>query len=148
MTWCHMRGGNNFGHNLVSNIVTINLNVLCTLMKSGIVSDEDSSLIIIMHGHWRGRRDVEIFEKRSKPYHLSCSLSHSLILRLHARACYHLFFLQLPGDDVTSNICAIACTRFTISLVTYIPSIRVGFDTEVAMLSIDEASSWGSLDLC
>ena len=53
-----MRGENNFGHNLFPNVMTINLNVLRTLMKSGIASDEDSGLIITMHGHWRGRRDV------------------------------------------------------------------------------------------
>ena len=45
-----MRGGDYSGHNLIPNVVTINLNVLCTLMKSGIASDEDSGLIIIMHG--------------------------------------------------------------------------------------------------
>ena len=58
-----MRGGDNFGHHLVLIVVTINLNVLCTLMKSGISIYEDSDLIITMHGHWRGRRDVKIFKK-------------------------------------------------------------------------------------
>ena len=43
-----MRGGDDFGHNLVLNIVTINLSALCTLMKSRIASNEDSSLIIKM----------------------------------------------------------------------------------------------------
>ena len=58
-----MRGGDSSGHNLVLNVVTINLNVLLMLVKSGIASDEDNGLIIIMDGHWRGRRDVEIFNK-------------------------------------------------------------------------------------
>ena len=58
-----MRGGNDSGHNLFPNVVTINLNVLCTLMKSGIDSDEDNGLIMAMHGHWRGKRDAKIFEK-------------------------------------------------------------------------------------
>ena len=81
-----MRGGNNSKHNIVPNIVTINLNVLCMLMKSGISSDEDDDLTITMHGYRRGRRDDEIYEKSSKPYHLSCVLSHSSILKLRARA--------------------------------------------------------------
>ena len=148
MRWCHMRGRNNSRHNLVPNVVTINLNVLCILMKSGIASDKDSSLIITMHGHWRGRRDVEIIKKWLKPYHLLRSLNHSLILRLRDRAWYHLLFSQSPGDEVTSNICAIACSRFTISLVSYIPNIRVGFDMGMTMSLIDEPSSWGSLNVC
>ena len=53
-----MRGRDNSGHNLVLNVVTINLNVLRTLMRSEIASNEDSGLIITMHGHWRGRRDA------------------------------------------------------------------------------------------
>ena len=44
-----MRGGNNFKHKLVPNIV------VRRLMKGEIVNDEDSDLIITMHGHWRGR---------------------------------------------------------------------------------------------
>ena len=35
-----------------------------------------------------------------------------------------------------------------ISLVMCIEGIRVGFDTEMTMSSIDELSSWGSLDVC
>ena len=148
MRWCHMRGENNFGHNLVLNVMTINLNVLRTLMESGISSDEDSGLIITMHRHWRGRRDVEIVEKLSKPYPLMHSLSHSPILKLRARAWYYLLFPWFPSDEVTSNICAIACSRFIISLVTCMPRLKIGFDTEMTMSSIDEPSSWGLLDVC
>ena len=50
-----MRSGDDSSHNLVSYIVTINLNVICKLIKSGIVGDEDSSLIITMDGHWQRR---------------------------------------------------------------------------------------------
>ena len=46
-----MRGGNNFGHNLVLNVMTINLNMPRMLMRSEIISDKDSVLIITMHGH-------------------------------------------------------------------------------------------------
>ena len=46
-----MREGNNYRHNLVLNVVTVNLHVLSTLMKGGISSDEDSGLTIISHGH-------------------------------------------------------------------------------------------------
>ena len=148
MRWCHMRGGNNSKHNLVSKVVTINLNVLRTLMTTRIVSNEDSSLIMIMNGHWRGRRDAEIFEKWSKPYHLRCSLNHSPILWLCTRPWYHLLFPPSPGDEVTSNICAITCSSFMISLITCIPSIRVGFDTEISISLIDEPYSWGSFDIC
>ena len=81
-----MRGGNIFGHNFVSNVVIVNLNMLHMLIKSGIASDEDSGLIITIHGHWRERRDAKIFEKRSKPYHLPRNLSRSLIPGLCARA--------------------------------------------------------------
>ena len=58
-----MRGGNNSGHNLVLNVVTINHNMLHTLMKSGIAGNKYSGFIITVHGHWRRRRDVKIFEK-------------------------------------------------------------------------------------
>ena len=50
-----MRSGDDFEHNLVSYVVAVNLNVLCTLMKGGISSDEDRGLIITMHGHYKRR---------------------------------------------------------------------------------------------
>ena len=46
-----MRGGDNSRHNLVLNIVIINLNVLHMLMKGGLANDKDNSLIIIIHEH-------------------------------------------------------------------------------------------------
>ena len=45
-----MRSRDDSGHNLVSYVVVVNLNVLCTLMNSGITRYEDSGSIIIMHG--------------------------------------------------------------------------------------------------
>ena len=48
-----MRGRNNTGYKLVPNVVIVNLNVLCTLMKSGIANDEDSCLTITIHWRWR-----------------------------------------------------------------------------------------------
>ena len=50
-----MRSGDDSGHNLVSYVVAVNLNMLCTLMKNGAVDDEDSGLIITVHGHWKRR---------------------------------------------------------------------------------------------
>ena len=50
-----MRSGDDSGHNFVSYVVIVHLNVLCMLMKGGISSDEDSGLIITMHGHWKRR---------------------------------------------------------------------------------------------
>ena len=58
-----MRGGNDSEHNLIPNVVAINLNVLRMLMKGGIVLDEDNGLIIAIHGHWWVRRNAEILEK-------------------------------------------------------------------------------------
>ena len=81
-----MRSGDDSRHNLVSYVVEINLNVLCVLLKSGIIGIEASDLIITMHGHWKKRGNTKIFEKGSKPYHLPRGLSHSSILRLYARA--------------------------------------------------------------
>ena len=49
-----MRGRDDSEHNLVSNVVVVNLTMFCTLMKSIIPSDEDSGLIIIIHGHREG----------------------------------------------------------------------------------------------
>ena len=46
-----MRSGDDSEHNLVLYIVVVNLNVLCTHMKSGISDDEDRGLIITMYGH-------------------------------------------------------------------------------------------------
>ena len=45
-----MRGGDDSKYNLVLNVVAVNLNVLDMLMKSGISSDDDGSLIITIHG--------------------------------------------------------------------------------------------------
>ena len=50
-----MRSGDDSRHNLVSYVVAVNLNMLCMLMKGGIARDEDSGLIITMHGHWKRR---------------------------------------------------------------------------------------------
>ena len=45
-----MRGRDDSGHNLVSNVVVVNLNVLCMLMKIRIYNNEYSDLIIIIYG--------------------------------------------------------------------------------------------------
>ena len=45
-----MRGGDDVKQNLVSNIAVVYLNIFHMLIKSKIVSDEDSSLIITMYG--------------------------------------------------------------------------------------------------
>ena len=50
-----MRSGDDSRNNLASYVVAVNLNLLLTLMKSGIADDEDNCLIIIMHGHWKRR---------------------------------------------------------------------------------------------
>ena len=54
-----MRSGDDYGQNLFSHVLLVNLNVLCTLMKSGIDGDEDNSLIITMHGDKRENAVVE-----------------------------------------------------------------------------------------
>ena len=46
-----MRGRDDSAQNFLINVVTVNLNVLRMLMKSGISSDEDTNLIIIMYVH-------------------------------------------------------------------------------------------------
>ena len=46
-----MGGKDDFEHNSVSNVMAVNLNVLCTLIKISISNDENSGLIITMHGH-------------------------------------------------------------------------------------------------
>ena len=46
-----MRGGDDVKHNLVSNIAVVCLNIFRMLIKSKIVGDEDSSLIITMYVH-------------------------------------------------------------------------------------------------
>ena len=49
--------------NLVLDVGVMSLNVLLTLMKVGIPRNKDSGLIITIYGHWKRRRDVEIFNK-------------------------------------------------------------------------------------
>ena len=51
MKYYDMRGGNNSANNLVLNVVTVNLNVLLTLMKSGIANNDNINLIITIYGH-------------------------------------------------------------------------------------------------
>ena len=48
-----MRSGEDIEYNIVLYIVSINLNVLCTLMKSGLANDQDSILIITLHEYWK-----------------------------------------------------------------------------------------------
>ena len=50
-----MRGRDDYKYNLVLNVVTTNLNVLRTRMKSGVANDKDSNIIVTMHEHWRRR---------------------------------------------------------------------------------------------
>ena len=57
-----MRSRDDSRHNNLLDVVLVNLNVLCMLMKGGIVDNEESTLIITMCGHWRRRKDVEIFK--------------------------------------------------------------------------------------
>ena len=46
-----MRSGDESGHNRVLYVVAVNLNVLCMLVTGRIANDEDSGLIMTMHGH-------------------------------------------------------------------------------------------------
>lgn len=45
-----MQSGNNTHHHFLSNIMVVDLDVLCLLMKYRILDDEDSGLIVIMYG--------------------------------------------------------------------------------------------------
>ena len=69
-----MRGGDNSRHNLVSNVVTMNLNVLHTLIKSRIANDEDNDLIITIHGLGEGE-EIMRFSRNDQSYTISCAFS-------------------------------------------------------------------------
>ena len=58
-----MRSKYDFRYNLVSDVMVVKLNFLCMPIKGEITSDKGNDLIIIMHGHWRKRRYIKIFEK-------------------------------------------------------------------------------------
>ena len=44
-------GGDNSRSNLILDVIPVNHNLLCILMKSGITNDKDSGLIITIHVH-------------------------------------------------------------------------------------------------
>ena len=46
-----MRNGDESGEDLITTIMTINLNVLGALMKGEVICDEDRDLIVTIHGH-------------------------------------------------------------------------------------------------
>ena len=82
-------------------------------------------------------------------YATTISRTVSAIARHSNSALEHdtTFCFQRSYDEVTSNVSAIACSRFMISLVTCILDVRVCFDTEMTVSSIEESSPWASLDV-
>ena len=57
------------------------------------------------------------------------------------------FFLSMPSDKITPYICVISCSRFSVSFMSNISSIRIDLNTKMIISSIHELFSKGTLDI-
>ncbi|GMP73780.1 hypothetical protein CsSME_00031420 [Camellia sinensis var. sinensis] len=62
---------------MLTNKVTINLNVLCSLMTNSVMGNLNSTMVITIEGGRRRLRNAEVREKTTKPDNFSNSMSHS-----------------------------------------------------------------------
>ena len=141
--WCT----NNSHQYFVTNKVTIDLNMLGPLVKGKVSINKDRCLVITMHRHKHWGRDALVLYKRLQPYHFMSGSSHSSILSFRTRTTNDLLLSRTSSDKITSYICAVPYSRFLISFVPNISSIRIGLDTKMIMTSIYKPFARGTLNI-
>lgn len=69
----------------IMNIMAMNFNILCALVKDRILGDTQSSLTITIYRNWSRNDYTKITKKVNKPNNFSDNLKKSSILSLNRR---------------------------------------------------------------
>ncbi|GMP60263.1 hypothetical protein CsSME_00023198 [Camellia sinensis var. sinensis] len=84
---------------MLSDKVTINLNVFRSFMEDSIVGNLNSTAVVTIEGGWKRLRYTQIREKTTKPIKLSNSMSYNTVLSFGSRASNKSLFLAFPRDQ-------------------------------------------------
>jgi len=106
-------GLNKFGLNLLTNVVTINFDVLCTFMKYRIGRNMHGSLIVTKQCHGSNPMKTKISKKLFKPYQFTGSRGYNTIFCFSTGPSDDKLFLTFPGHQITTNKHTIASGRST-----------------------------------
>ena len=112
-----IRKGEGASKVVVANEVTINLNVLHSLMENWIASNLDNPSVITLKKSMCGDKDTHVCQKPTKPHNLLRSGRHSPIPSLDTRSGNSLLSLAFSGDKRITNEDSKACSGAFISRV-------------------------------
>ena len=99
-----MRGTDGTVHNVLSNEVAVDLNMLRSHMERSITGNEGRSQVVTIHLHRFFRWESQLGKKRAQPQHFCCGISHSSILGFSTRTRNDRLLLRASCDKVTSNV--------------------------------------------
>lgn len=85
--------------NLISNCMTVNVNMLCALMEYRIHDNVESRLVITEKLSSRRRSDMKIPKELLQPNQLASGQSKTPILCFCTASAHHRLLLRLPGDQ-------------------------------------------------
>ena len=121
---------------LMTNSVTINLNMFGMFMKSRILGKKDYILIITIHGHGTMYWKTKLLKKRTYPKHLRRSIHHSTVFSFGTRERErdNVFFFTSPLDKVPTNECTVSKYRFSITMIACIDRVKVGLHENMTVL--------------
>jgi len=102
--------------------MTIHLDMLSVFMKLRASSDENCSLIIIIHLHRDRNHTLHFMKKRLHPHHLKSYMSNNTVLGLCTRTSHNGLPL-ITRHKITTNKDTIAISRPSITATTCLISI-------------------------
>ncbi|GMP26413.1 hypothetical protein CsSME_00002854 [Camellia sinensis var. sinensis] len=79
--------------------MTINLSVLCPLMKDSVMCNLNSTAVVTRKGGLKRLRDTQISQETTKPKNLSSGMSHSMVLSLGSGTHNNSLFLARPRNQ-------------------------------------------------
>ena len=119
--------------NVLANKVSINLNMFSALMKDIIMSNLNSTSVIIIKINRRGLRDTQIIKKPTYPKKFRDGVSKSLILSFSTGMSSQGLFLTVPRDKRVTKKDVVSNGRVTISGISTLISIIVSSENQGGM---------------
>ena len=109
---------------MITNKMTIDLDVFSSFMEDIIVSNMNGTLVVTIKGSSRGCRHIQILKKSSKPKELRCCISKGAIFCFSTGAGHKSLFLTSPRNQIRTKEKAITRSGPAISGISYPISIK------------------------
>ena len=128
---------------MITDKMTINLDVFSPFMEDIIVSNMNSTLVVIIKGSSRGCGHNQILKKPSQPKELRYGISKSTIFCFNTGTGHKSLFLTSPRNQRRTNEKAITCSGPAISGIPCPISIRecTKFKRRLSLLEKDMEES-------